>query len=129
MSTGNARYGWRKDVSNVVLRWCFRLRIEVGTWDVLVFLVFFKDRLVELILIILILDFLISVIEYDMELRGKSEISIKFVREQLYARTCVIRDFTSLWVCPIFDKIMAKSFWGARRRLGLKTMANASAVM
>jgi hypothetical protein len=81
-----------------------------GKRYILVFLVFFKNSLVEFFLVLLIFDFLIGIVKYDMELHGKSEVSMKSARRQLDARTCVIRDFTSLWACPIFDNIMAKSF-------------------
>jgi hypothetical protein len=58
----------------------------MGTGDVLVFLIFFQDRFIKFIFILLIFDFLISIVKYDMKLGA--EVSIKFVCEQLCTHMC-----------------------------------------
>jgi hypothetical protein len=59
----------RRMKSNMTLTGGFRLRDRKGRRQIFIFFILFKDRFVKLILILLVLDFLIGIVEYDMELQ------------------------------------------------------------
>jgi hypothetical protein len=70
----------RKMRSNVKLIEGFRLWNRRGGLQIFVFvfplLILFKDRLIKLILVLVVFNFLVGIIEYNMELHRRSAVSI-----------------------------------------------------
>ena len=71
----------RKMRSNVKLIEGFRLWNRGGGLQifVFVFLILFKDRLIKLILVLFVFNFLVGIIEYNMELYRRSAVSIEYI--------------------------------------------------
>lgn len=67
--------------SNVKLIEGFRLWNRGGGLQifVFVFLILFKDRLIKLILVLFVFNFLVGIIEYNMELYRRSAVSIEYI--------------------------------------------------